>query len=272
VPEDEHQQLLDMGCAAVFNPGTSVDSIIQALRKLAASRHRLSPTDAIRGYENKNDPALGQLITHIQRNQIDASWTPPDGSARIIGITGSPGVGKSSFIGKLGKNLCERGLKVAVVAVDPSSPIHGGALLGDRLRMMWGKPGDNFFIRSLSSGKQYGGLGPQCAEVIGALKGYGFDCILVESVGAGQSDVAIREVVDKTVLILMPETGDSIQFSKAGIMEIADVFVINKCDLPGADATEGQLKNSVGTDRPVCRVSTVRNEGIEAAADHILAV
>lgn len=271
VPEDEHHLLHEMGCAAVFNPGTSIESIITEFKNLASKRTRLSPAEAISGYEQRNDAALGQLITHIQLDQLDDAWSPPKGSAKIIGITGAPGVGKSSFIGKLGQTLCAKGFKVAVVAVDPSSPIHGGALLGDRLRMMWGEPGDNFFIRSLSSGKQYGGLGPHCADVIGVLNGYGFDYILVESVGAGQSDVAIREVVDKTLLVLMPDTGDSVQFSKAGIMEIADAFVINKCDLPGADATEGQLKSAIDPARPVFRVSTVRNEGIEAAADHLIA-
>ncbi|GJM26074.1 MAG: hypothetical protein DHS20C16_24890 [Phycisphaerae bacterium] len=270
VPEDEHRLLHEMGCAAVFNPGTSVESIVDKFRTLASERKRLTLEEAIAGYKSNNDAALGQLITYIQRDEISNDWTPPDGSAKVFGITGAPGVGKSSLIGKLGKAMCEKGFKVAVVAVDPSSPVHGGALLGDRLRMMWGEPGDNFFIRSLSSGKQYGGLGPHCAEVIRALSGYGFDYILVESVGAGQSDVAIREVVDRTLLVLMPETGDSVQYSKAGIMEIADMFIINKCDLPGADATEGQLKSAIDGDRPICRVSTVRNEGIEAAADHLL--
>jgi len=269
VPEDEHVEMLEVGCAAVFNPGSSLDSIVERFKELADGRRRMTAPEAVRGYGQKRDVALAQLITHIQRDRLDGGWSPPAGSAKIIGVTGAPGVGKSSFISKLGQALCARGLKVAVVAVDPSSPIHGGALLGDRLRMMWGTPGDNFFIRSLSSGAVYGGLGPHCEDVVRAFDGYGFDVVLVESVGAGQSDVAIKDIVSKTILLLMPEAGDSIQFSKAGIMEIADAFVINKCDLPGADATEGQLLSAVGRDRPVCRTSTVLNEGVEAVVEWV---
>jgi len=269
VPEDEHQQLLDMGCAAVFNPGSPVTEIIATMKKLAEQRRRMSAAEAIRGYDDHQDTALAQLLTHIARGQLDGTWTPPAGKARIIGVTGAPGVGKSSFIGRLGKGLCARGHRVAVVAVDPSSPVHGGALLGDRLRMMWGEPEENFFIRSLSSGKVYGGLGPRCAEIVQAFSGYGFDYVLVESVGAGQSDTAIHDIVERTLLLLMPESGDAIQFSKAGIMEIADAFVINKCDLAGADATVGQLKSALEGDRPVFRASTVLNEGIDAVVDWI---
>ena len=264
VPEDEHAEMLEMGCAGVFNPGSHLDKIIEHFNELAGQRQRMTPGEAVQGYGEKRDTALAQLITHIQRGRLNGSWQPPPGAAKVIGVTGAPGVGKSSFISKLGQALCGRGLKVAVVAVDPTSPINGGALLGDRLRMMWGTPGDSFFIRSLSSGTVYGGLGPHCEDVVRAFDGYGFDIVLVESVGAGQSDVAIKDIVSKTILLLMPESGDSIQFSKAGIMEIAHAFVINKCDLPGADATEGQLVSAVGKDRPVYRTSTVRNEGVEA--------
>ena len=269
VPEDDHAEMIDIGCAAVFNPGSSMVRIIDKIRELAAARGHLSAQQARDGYAANSDPALAQLITHIQRDQADGGWKPPAGSARIIGVTGAPGVGKSSFINRLSRGLRPKGLKVAVVAVDPTSPIHGGALLGDRLRMMSGEPDAGVFIRSLSSGPLHGGLGPHCAEIVGALDGYGFDVILVESVGAGQSDVAIRDVVDRTVLVLMPEAGDSIQFSKAGIMEIADAFVVNKCDLPGADATEAQLRSAVGHEKAVFRVSSVRNEGIESVSDWV---
>jgi len=271
VPEDEHDQLIEMGCAAVFNPGSAVSDIIAKFRELAAERRRMTADEAIRGYAAKKDAALAQLLTHLTRGALDGKWSAPAGKARVIGVTGAPGVGKSSFIGRLGKALCARGHRVAVVAVDPSSPIHGGALLGDRLRMMWGEPEANFFIRSLSSGKVYGGLGPRCAEIVQAFSGYGFDYVLVESVGAGQSDTAIREIVDRTLLVLMPDSGDAVQFSKAGIMEIASAFVINKCDLAGADATIGQLRSALDDDRPVFRASTVKNEGIEPVVDWVAA-
>jgi LAO/AO transport system ATPase len=263
VPEDEHPQMIEMGCAAVFNPGSNVAEIVNTCRQLAEEQRRMTAEEAIAGYERGEVTGLAQLLTYVQRNQLDGTWQPPQGKAKVIGVTGAPGVGKSSFIGRLGKGLCRQGHKVAVVAVDPSSPIHGGALLGDRLRMMWGEPEANFFIRSLSSGKVYGGLGPRCAELVATFSGFGFDYVIVETVGAGQSDTAIRELVDRTLLLLMPESGDSIQFSKAGIMEIADAFVINKSDLPGVDATEGQLTSALDGARSVFRVSTVRNEGIE---------
>lgn len=269
VPEDEHPQLLEMGCAAVFNPGSSLTDINARVRTLAGSRRRLSVADAVTGYESRREPALAQLLTHIQRGAMDG-WTAPSGQATVIGVTGAPGVGKSSVIGRLGKALCNKGLKAAVVAVDPSSPLHGGALLGDRLRMMTGPPQPNFFVRSMSSGGAYGGLGPRCGEVVAALTGYGFDVILVESVGAGQADTAIRDLVDHTMLVLMPESGDAVQFSKAGIMEIAESFLLNKSDLPGVDATEAQLVGSVGSQRPIFRISTTRNQGIDKVADWVM--
>ena len=189
------------------------------------------------------------------------------GNAKIIGITGAPGVGKSSFIARLGKLLRAKSKRVAVIAIDPSSPLTGGALLGDRLRMMAGAPDAEFFVRSLASGDAQGGLAPHCREVVAAVNGFGFDFILVETVGAGQSDVAIREVCDRVILLLMPDSGDAVQYSKAGIMEIASCFVLNKCDLAGADATEAQLISSVGDSRPIFKASTIRDEGISAVAD-----
>ena len=267
VPEADYPPLKEMGVAAVFNPGTPLETIIQSLLDLAGRRESIDAAKLTADFALGDYRALARIITAVQRDDDLDGWTPPSGSARVIGITGAPGVGKSSFIGRLGQELRRREKKVAVVAVDPSSPITGGALLGDRLRMMHGTPDDGFFIRSLSSRDVLGGLGPHCRDVIRMLVGFGFDYVLLETVGAGQSDVAVREMVDKTILLLMPESGDAIQFSKAGIMEIADCFVINKCDIPGADATEAQLKSSIGDARPTFRVTTIRDEGIAAVAD-----
>jgi len=270
VPETDYPTLKMMGVAAVFNPGSSVDRIIDELRRLAAGR-RPTPISQLRdGYAKRDVRALAKLLTAVTRDEDSAGWTPPRGNAVVVGVTGSPGVGKSSFIGRIGRRLRDLGKKVAVVAVDPSSPLTGGALLGDRLRMMIGTPEEDFFIRSLSSGSTQGGLAPHCRTVVDLLSGFGFDYCLVETVGAGQSDVAIRDVADHVVLLLMPESGDAVQFSKAGIMEIAGCFVLNKCDLPGADATEAQLLNSIGTSRPVWKVSTIRDEGLDAVADWIV--
>jgi len=267
IPEADYPVVLDMGVAAVFNPGSPLDKIIEKMRELAGGREAVWVEQAQSGYDERDIRSLARLITAVQRDEDLKGWTPPAGNAVVIGVTGAPGVGKSSFISKFGKRLRDRGKRVAVVAIDPSSPVTGGALLGDRLRMMTGSPDRDFFVRSLSSGPVQGGLGPHCRDIVAILNGYGFDYILVETVGAGQADVAVRELTDHILLLLMPDSGDAIQFSKAGIVEIASCFVLNKCDLSGADATEAQLLSAVGDSRPLWKVSTIRDEGIDAVAD-----
>lgn len=272
VPVADHPKLLEMGIAAVFNPGSSVDVIIEKIKEIVSKNQTISVDKARKGYEKNDIRGLSKLITVVQCGQGLNGWTPPKGNAKIIGITGAPGVGKSSFIARLGRELRDRNKKVAVVAIDPSSPVTGGALLGDRLRMMTGEPDMDFFIRSLSSGKTQGGLSPRCKEVVQLIDGYGFDYVLVETVGAGQADVAIREISDHVMLLLMPDSGDTVQFSKAGIMEIATCFVLNKCDLAGADATEAQLISVIGDCHPIWKVSAVRNEGFSIVADWVTTV
>ena len=269
VPVADHEPLREMGVAAVFNPGSSMNSIISTVGGLAAQRSRAPFEEALAGYREAKHSALARLITCVQRGEAPDDFAAPKGRGTVIGVTGAPGVGKSSVIGKLATDLRRRGLKVAVVAIDPSSPVSGGALLGDRLRMMSGKPDEGFFVRSLSSGQILGGLGPQCGQVLALLDGFGFDVILLETVGAGQADVAIRSLTQHVLLLLMPQSGDAIQFSKAGIMEIASAFVINKSDLEGADATEAQLTSVLNDDRPVWRTSTPKSEGIEQVGDWV---
>lgn len=272
VPEADHPKLREMGLAAVFNPGSAIDDIVAKVKELAA-QHPSVPLEELRaGYDRRDLRYLAKMLTAVQHGEPLNGWTPPPGNATIIGITGAPGVGKSSFIGKLGQRLREQGKRVAVIAIDPSSSVTGGALLGDRLRMMAGKPDEGFFVRSLSSGGEAGGLSRHCAEVRDILNGFGFDFILLETVGAGQADIGIRSLVEKTLLLLMPDSGDAIQFSKAGIMEIASCFVLNKCDLQGADATEAQLLSAVGDGRPLWKVSAIRDEGFEAIVDWALGI
>jgi LAO/AO transport system ATPase len=269
VPQTDYAALEEMGVAAVFNPGSPLPTIIDRMYALAAERPALDSAALQKAYAEKDQRALAQLITAVQREQGLDGFTPPTGSATVLGITGAPGVGKSSFIAKLAQELRRREKQVAVVAVDPSSPVTGGALLGDRLRMMSNRPDREFFVRSLSTRTTHDGLAPHSADVVSLLQGYGFDYILVETVGAGQSDVGILNLTKNVLLLLMPESGDSIQFSKAGIMEIARCFVINKADIPGADATEGQLCSAVGDKRPVWKVSSVRDEGLKEVADWV---
>ena len=269
IPTSDYQAVRDMGVAAIFNPGSSLEDILTEVAELGAAASHGTLADARAGYGKGDQVALAKLITHVQRGTTDGDWTPPAGRATVLGITGSPGVGKSSFIDKLGRELRERGMKVAVVAVDPSSPVTGGALLGDRLRMMHGAPDEDFFIRSLSSGEVLGGLGPKAKEIVALFDGFGFDVVLLETVGAGQSDVAVRELAERTLLLLMPDSGDAVQFSKAGLMEIASCFVVNKCDLEGAERTIAQLAAAVGDDREVWKVSTLHNTGIDKVADWV---
>ncbi|MCH8969140.1 MAG: cobalamin B12-binding domain-containing protein [Planctomycetes bacterium] len=273
IPQADYPALRDLGVAEVFNPGSSIAEIVAAIRKLAASRKDRDTESLLDAYAKGDVKSLARLITHIQRHGTEAltPQTAHDGGsgARVIGVTGAPGVGKSSFIAKLSGLLRARGQKVAVVAVDPTSPVTGGALLGDRLRMMRAEPDEGFFVRSLSSSNEQGGLGPRVGQVIELLDGFGFDTILLETVGAGQGDTAVLQITKEILLLLMPESGDDIQFSKAGIMEIASAYVLNKCDLPGADATHGNLLNTVGGDRPIWRVSALHDEGLEAVADWV---
>ncbi len=164
------------------------------------------------------------------------------GGARVIGITGSPGSGKSTLTDKLIAQARKRGLKVAVLAVDPTSPFSGGAILGDRIRMMdWHKDRD-VYIRSMATRGHLGGLAAASLQVLSLLDAYGFDVVFIETVGVGQSEVDIVRVADSTLLVLTPGQGDGVQAFKAGIMEIADIFVINKFDLPGAERLKREIR------------------------------
>lgn len=166
-----------------------------------------------------------QLMQELQQDQ----------PAKIIGITGPPGAGKSTLTDALIGELVERGKKVAVLCVDPSSPFNFGSLLGDRIRMSEWYNNPNVFIRSLATRGALGGLHPKIIEISDILKEAGYDYIIVETVGVGQSEVEIAGIADVTIVVLVPEGGDVIQTMKAGLMEIADIFVVNKSDRPGAD-------------------------------------
>jgi len=164
------------------------------------------------------------------------------GSAKVVGLTGSPGAGKSTLTDRLIEEIRKRGETVAVLAVDPSSPFTGGAILGDRIRMMRHHQDKGVFIRSLASRGALGGLAGATVATLALLEAFGFDRILIETVGVGQSEVDIARVADTTVLILTPAAGDAVQTFKAGVMEIADIFVVNKFDLPGGERIVQELK------------------------------
>lgn len=266
IPEQDKQPLAEMGVGGVFNPGTPMSSIIESLNALGA-RRRATLAERREKPNLQTPSGLALAITRIVEGRAAELGPLPAARGGVrIGVTGAPGVGKSTFIGKLAKALRARGKRVAVVAVDPSSPVTGGSLLGDRLRMMSPVPDEGLFVRSLSSGGQSGGLAPHADEVIDLLRGVGYDVVLIETVGAGQNDVDVRKVADEVLLLLMPGAGDSVQFAKAGVVEIATGFVVNKSDLQGADETVKQLRDATDTARPVWVVSSLRGEGFDAVA------
>lgn len=160
----------------------------------------------------------------------------------VMGITGSPGAGKSTLIGSLLSVWKEENKKVAVLAVDPSSPFSGGAVLGDRVRMLNHSQDENIFIRSLGTRGHLGGLSACIAETVEVLIALGMDIILIETAGAGQIDVEVAEVTDSTIVVLVPGWGDSMQVAKAGLLEIADIYVVNKKDLPGAETAARDIE------------------------------
>ncbi|MCA9245172.1 MAG: cobalamin-dependent protein [Phycisphaerales bacterium] len=269
IPEQDKPQLEKMGLAGVYTPGTPMSAIIEDIHRLTAdlrARRAAEPKPDI------NTPVgLARAATWVMDGRGAGLGTlAQKGKSVRIGVTGAPGVGKSTFIGKLSRKLRDAGQRVAVVAVDPSSPLTGGSMLGDRLRMMRADPDDQIFVRSLSSGGDAGGLGPHCGEICDLMRAAGYPIVLIETVGAGQNDVEIRNVSDEVLLLLMPGSGDTIQFSKAGVYEIATAFVVNKADLEGADKTIRDLRDSFEDARPVWPVSALRDQGLDEIADWIV--
>lgn len=184
----------------------------------------------------------------------------------VIGFTGPPGAGKSTLLNALVGLLLDNGKKIGLVLVDPSSPFNLGALLGDRLRMSAYFNHPNLFIRSLASRGSMGGLSDKIVEVLEVMKAYAFDYILVETVGVGQGEVEIAGLADTTVVVLVPEAGDGVQTMKAGLMEIADVYVINKADRPDAETLFNSLQLQLqigGKEIPVLKTVAVEGKGVD---------
>ncbi|MFQ5704286.1 MAG: methylmalonyl Co-A mutase-associated GTPase MeaB [Gemmatimonadales bacterium] len=213
--------------------------------------NRMCASTLLDGIRDRNVAALAKAVTLVENGgdgfeQLLSAIHPHVGRAHRIGLTGPPGAGKSTLVEQLVRQFRERGETVAVVAVDPTSPFSGGALLGDRIRMESVVLDPGVYIRSMAARGATGGLAMSSREVCDVLDAFGFDRILIETVGVGQSELAIAGSADTAVLILVPESGDGVQMLKAGVMEIADLYVVNKADRPGADRLVQEIMMMLG--------------------------
>lgn len=206
-------------------------------------------TELLSQVRNGDRQALAKAITVIENTGLPFEIAE-SGGAQVLGITGAPGVGKSTTVDALIKLLRERNFSVAVLAVDPSSPISGGALLGDRIRLTDHFTDSKVFIRSLATRGHLGGLSASTKAVLQLVKAAKFDFIIVETVGVGQSEVEVMRVVDTVLVVLAPGMGDGIQASKAGLLEIGDIYLVNKSDREGADQTAQDIARSIEMSPP----------------------
>ena len=230
---------------------------------------------------NGDRRALARMVTLIESNAPQAHGYLAQlhraaGHAHIIGVTGSPGAGKSTLVTNMVRELRRRERKVGVVAVDPTSPFTGGAILGDRIRMMELSGDPNVFIRSMASRGSLGGLAASTRDVVRAMDAAGYDPILIETVGTGQAEVEVMRTAQTVLVVVAPGMGDDIQAIKAGILEIADIFVISKADKPGSDQTAAELSMMLTLDSnrrkaawriPIIKTSSFKSQGIEELVD-----
>jgi LAO/AO transport system ATPase len=268
IPEADVPKLMQMGVARVFGPATVIREIAVFLRghnpkSREPTLEQLHPHDRRTLSRLLTQAARGESVETNEGDAANRATIPP----RVIAVTGSGGVGKSTLIGNLIEMIRRSQRSVAVLACDPQSPLTGGALLGDRIRMPNRPDDEAVFIRSVATPGGRSGVAPNMVSMIDLLGRHGFETVIVETVGAGQGDTAIRDVADLVIVLVQPETGDELQWEKAGLLEIADVVVVHKADLASAGRVESQLRELLNLPGcrsvPVVRVSSTRKTGMD---------
>jgi LAO/AO transport system kinase len=238
-----------------------------------------STTELLKNMQKGDKRSLARLMTYVDNRHEDllelmSTVHDLSGNAYRLGVTGPPGAGKSTLVDKLIRSYRKQGKTVGIVAIDPSSPFSGGAVLGDRIRMQDHNADEGVFIRSLGSRGAHGGLSRATRDIVHLLDAFGVDVVIVETVGVGQTELDIMSVAYTTLVVLVPESGDTIQTMKAGLMEIADLFVVNKADREGADRIFAELMalsemHSSDWDVPVVKSVATKNEGVAEIIDTI---
>ena len=268
LPQEDVPKLKELGVAELFTTGTGLLEIVDAVKRAATERE----AEVASGHSTAQ---LARDVSLLHDGKAMRSGVPRRRPKRVIGVTGSPGAGKSTLVAQLVGELARRGDKdpslgrCGVLAFDPKSPITGGALLGDRLRVDFNNLGERVFYRSLAiGGEDYHGV-DEIVEMIGGCGEPAYDTLFVETVGAGQNETKIREHVDKTLVVLTPGMGDAVQMDKAGILEIADVFVCNKADQPGEHELIRDLKDVAGR-RPIVETVATRGKGVPELLDALV--
>lgn len=242
-----------------------------------------SPEELLQRARDGHVPSIARLITLVESTPEDVQGVLPElyaagGRAHVVGVTGSPGSGKSTLVNALVSEVRGRGQTIAVVAVDPSSPFSGGAILGDRIRMQEHTLDESVFVRSMSSRGALGGLARASVDAVAILDAAGFDVVVVETVGAGQSEVEIIRTAHTIVLVSVPGMGDDVQAIKAGVMEIADIHVVNKADRPETHRTVKDLRgalqlgldhDALGWETPIVETVALDGRGVPEFADAV---